>query len=336
MTTRREFLRTLGAVGALAASPGLAGEGPESDALGPLLPTRVLGRTGVRVTALCQGGHHMETAGDEKASQAVIETAIGQGVRFFDSARSYGKGRADVLYGKLLTPKYRDQVFLMSKSGGKNRAAATQDLESSLRDMKTDHLDLWQIHAIESPADVDNRIRDGVLDTFLEERAKGRVRHIGFTGHSSQAAHLHMLAQLKERGLDLDTCQMPMNLVDPHYDSFITHVLPVLIERKYGIMAMKTLVFGRLIGAGTKRIVKPDGGVRSLKEEGLTMADLLGYVLSLPISALVSGCDSADIVRENAGIVRAFKGMTVEQRDALLAKTETYGGAEMEYYKRKS
>ena len=331
MSTRRDFLKSMGA---LAAVPALSASAA-SDTLGEMLPTRRLGRTGLDVTAFCLGGAHMEMAEDEKASQEVIETAIASGVRFFDSARTYGRGRADTLYGKFLTPKYRDHVRIMSKSTGTTRAAVVGDLESSLRDMKTDHLDLWQIHSLSSPEDVDNRIRDGVLDAFLEEREKGRVKHIGFTGHCSHKAHLHMLAQLKSRRLELETCQMPMNLVDPHYDSFITNVLPELVERKYGILAMKTLVFGRLLGAGPENLRKAHGPTGNLLEEGFKLSDLLGYVLSLPISSLVSGCNTAAIVRENTTIVRDFKPMTAEQRDALLARTESHAGGTMEYYKKK-
>ncbi len=332
MSTRRDFLKSMGA---LAAAPALSAS-PPSDPLGALLPTRPLGRTGVDVTAFCLGGAHMELAADEKTSQEVIETAIACGVRFFDSARTYGRGRADTLYGKFLTPKYREHVRIMSKSTGTTRANVVADLEASLRDMKTDHLDLWQIHSLQSPEDVDNRIRDGVLDAFLEERAKGRVKHIGFTGHCSHKAHLHLLAQLKSRGLELETCQMPMNLVDPHYDSFITNVLPELLERRYGVLAMKTLVYGRLLGAGPDHLRKAHGPTRNLLEHGFALSDLLGYVLSLPVCSLVSGCTSAAMVRENTAIVRDFRPMTVQQRNALLARTGADAGAKMEYYKKRT
>lgn len=330
MSSRREFLKTLSATAAL---PALAGEA-ESPSAPARFPVRPLGRTGIDVTAFCLGGHHVARTKDEATAEAVIRTAIGQGVTFFDNARNYTKGRAEELYGKYLVPKHRDGIFLMTKSTGKTKEAANADLEASLKAMKTDHLDLWQIHSIHSPQDVDERINGGVFDAFFEAKAAGKTRFIGFTGHVSQEAHLHMLAELEKRGLELDTCQMPMNLVDPHYDSFIINVLPVLVKRRYGILAMKTLVFGRLLGEGPAPLRK-DGPPPSLLKAGVSLAEMFHYVCSLPVSSLVSGCETPEQVIENTRIIREFKGMDAAARDALVAKAEVVSGAAMEYYKRK-
>lgn len=330
MSSRREFLKSLSATAALPAMAGSTGQAlvPES------FPVRPLGRAGLDVTTFCLGGHHVARARDEATSEAVIQATIDQGVRFFDNARNYSKGRAEELYGKYLTPKHRDKIVLMTKSGGKTREEANRDLESSLQAMKTDHLDLWQIHAIASPLDVDERIKGGVLDAFLEAKAAGKTRFIGFTGHASQEAHLHLLAELEKRGLELDTCQMPMNLVDPHYDSFIVNVLPVLVKRRYGILAMKTLVFGRLLGGGPAPLQK-DGPPPSLLKAGITLAEMFHYVCSLPVTALVSGCETPEQVVENTRIIRGFRSMDAATRDALVAKAEAASGSAMEYYKRK-
>ena len=331
MATRRDFLKTLPAAATLPAIARAAG----SAAAPEKYPVRALGRTGIEVTTFCLGGHHVARARDEATAEAVVRAAVEQGVRFFDNARNYTKGHAEELYGKYLTPGHRDKIVLMTKSGGKTKEEANRDLEASLKAMKTDHLDLWQIHAIGSPGDVDERINGGVFDAFFEAKAAGKTRFIGFTGHTSHKAHSHMLAELEKRGLELDTCQMPVNLVDPHYDSFIVNVLPVLVKRGYGILAMKTLVFGRLLGEGPAPLRK-DGPPPSLLEAGVTLAEMFHYVCSLPIASLVSGCETPEEVVENTRIIREFKSMDAATRDALVAKAESVSGAKMEFYKNKA
>jgi aryl-alcohol dehydrogenase-like predicted oxidoreductase len=330
MSSRRDFLKTLSATAVLPAMAGAEETPPDAGKF----PVRPLGRTGIDVTTFCLGGHHVARTRDEPTAEAVIRTALEQGVRFFDNARNYTKGRAEELYGKYLVPKHRDEIILMTKSTGKTKDDANRDLEASLKAMNTDHLDLWQIHSIGSPEDVDTRINGGVFDAFFEAKAAGKTRFIGFTGHSSQAAHLHMLAELEKRGLELDTCQMPINLVDPHYDSFIVNVLPVLVKRRYGILAMKTLVFGRLLGEGPAPLRK-DGPPPSLLKAGVSLSDMFHYICSLPVTSLVSGCETPEQVVENTRIIREFKGMDAAARDALVAKAEACSGAAMEYYKRK-
>lgn len=333
MSSRRDFLKSLSATAAFpalaeAAAPEAAPDQPAK------FPVRPLGRTGLEVTTFCLGGHHVERARDEATSEAVIRTALDQGVLFFDNARNYGRGRAEELYGKYLTPKHRDRIVLMTKSTGKTRDAVNRDLEASLKAMKTDHLDLWQIHSITSPQDVDERLAGGVLEAFFEAKAAGKTRFIGFTGHTNQEAHVHLLGELEKRGLELDACQMPMNLVDPHYDSFITNVLPLLVKRRYGILAMKTLVFGRLLGEGPPELRK-DGPPPSMLAAGVSLAEMFHYVCSLPVASVVSGCETPQQVVENTRLIRSYKAMDAEARDALLAKAEAFSGATMEYYKRK-
>jgi predicted aldo/keto reductase-like oxidoreductase len=107
---------------------------------------------------------------------------------------------------------------------------ALEDLDTSLSRMKTDYMDLWQMHALETPNDVEGRIQNGVLDVFLEVQKKGKVRYIGFTGHGSYKAHLKMLEELKKWGMKMNASQMPINPADPHHESFVTHVMPKCVE----------------------------------------------------------------------------------------------------------
>lgn len=332
MLNRREFLATLGTATAgiafsQASSPVA---GPASDRLGALLPQRPLGKTGIGVTAMCLGGAHFEKDRSEAESQAIIEKALEVGCRFFDNAYTYSNGEAERRYGRLLSPKYRDVAFIMTKCRFRTGAEAKRELDAAIDRMKCDYLDLWQIHAIESPEDVDNRVRDGVLDVFLEAKASGKAKYIGFTGHTDYRAHLRMLEILAQRGIDLDTCQMPINLCDPHYESFTVNVLPRLLERKYGVLAMKTMAFGQMTGRGgfpNKPMPKP------LTESGITPRQMHEYVYSLPIASLVSGCASPEEVAENTGVLRQFKGMDAAERDRLVALAEKHSGPEMERYK---
>ncbi|MCC6352273.1 MAG: aldo/keto reductase [Verrucomicrobiae bacterium] len=331
MRTRREFLATLGTAAGIAMSHApSSGAGPASDRLGALLPLRPLGKSGATVTAFCLGGAHFEKDRTEAESQAILEKALEVGCRFFDNAYFYHEGEAERRYGRLLSPKYRDVAFIMTKCRNRTGAEARKELDAAIARMKCDYLDLWQIHAIESPEDVDNRVRDGVLDVFLEAKASGKARYIGFTGHTDYRAHLRMLEILAERGIDLDTCQMPINLCDPHYESFTVNVLPKLIARKYGVLAMKTMAFGQMTGRGgfpNKPMPKP------LTESGITPRQMHEYVYSLPIAALVSGCASPEEVVENSGVLGQFKGMDAAERDRLVALAEKYAGPEMERYK---
>ena len=335
MTDRRTFLRTLAA--SAAASPLLGKDAaPTSDKLGAILPTRALGKTGKRITALTIGGSHAEKCATEKVSQEIIETAIEVGIRSFDNARMYGGGNAEVVYGKYLTPKYRDQVFLTTKTLEKNGPDARKELEISLTNMKTDRLDLWQMHSITSARDVDARWEEGVVDEFLKAREEGLVRHLGFTGHRSPSAHLHMIKRLREEKVSFDTCLMPMNLVDPHYDSFIVQVLPELLKDNFAIFAMKTLAHGNMLAAETSGHDTPKvEGIGTIADTDLTVADMHRYIYSLPICSLVSGCLKPAEVKQNAGFLKNYKALDNETRDQLLAKAKPFAGGTMEYYKGK-
>ncbi|MBK8504417.1 MAG: aldo/keto reductase [Saprospiraceae bacterium] len=243
------------------------------------------------------GGYHLGITEDPSYAEKMVERSIEMGVRFFDNARGYHQGRSEEYMGRFLTPKYRDQVFLMTKSPAKTAEGARKHLEESLTALKTEQVDLWQIHAIDTIQDFDDRLANGVLDVFLEARENGKTKYIGFTGHRKPKVHLHVLGVLKDRGIELDTCQMPLNVCDPSFESFQLQVLPELLKREYGIIAMKTMSGGSMMG---KRI---DTTPSSLATEdipdmvslaGFSFRELHQYVYSLPISALCSGCDSMD------------------------------------------
>jgi predicted aldo/keto reductase-like oxidoreductase len=318
MPDRRAFLRAASAAAIL--SPTLLRGG--SDKLGKVLPQRTLGKTGEKVTAFGLGGYHAGVAKDPKTAEALIERAMERGVRFFDNAVEYHKGLSETYYGRFLTPKYRDQVFLTTKSAQRTADGVRKEFEDSLRRLKTDHLDLWQMHHFVSVEDVKERVDNGVVEVFLEMREKKKARFIGFTGHSSPEAHLHFLDHCKSKGYHMDTCLMPMNLVDPHYDSFVINVLPILVEQGIAPLAIKTMVFGKIF----KRGKELDPGV-------ITVKNLHEYVYSLPVSCMLSGCETVEQIDENTAVLENFKGMGDERRESLVAAVKAISGPGLEYYK---
>ncbi|MDF1572765.1 MAG: aldo/keto reductase [Bacteroidales bacterium] len=338
METRRQFLRKAGAA---AAGMGLmlewASAVPARDQLGDLLPQRQLTRNGEKVTAFCLGGYHLGLAEHPGDAERMIERSMALGVRFFDNARRYNGGRSEEYMGRFLTPKYRDQVFLMTKAPAKTGEGVRQQLEESLKALNTDYLDLWQIHAVGTPEDVENRINAGVLDVFLEAKEKKLTRYIGFTGHVNPATHLWFLEFLEKRGLELDTCQMPLNVCDPSYESFEKHVLPVLLKREYGVIAMKTMAGGSMMG-GRIDTTPADIATKDIPDvvgmSDLTLANLHQYVYSLPVSSLCSGCRFTYELDENVAVLSQLKHLSEQDMNRLIELAKPYAGGIVENYKR--
>lgn len=326
---RREILRTLVAataglmIGSSTSAQTLPSTRPAGDRFGELLPLRKLGKTGAMVTMLGLGGSHVGRPSEAEA-QKMIETAIAGGVRFFDTAFKYQAGGSETRYGKFLTPKYRDVAFLMTKCDTRDPADARRQLDQSLKRLNTDYLDLWQMHENTSVADVNQRIDNKVLDVFMDAKAKGKVKHIGFTGHTTPASHVQMLERVgKEKSDVLETCQMPINVADPSFNSFVLGVLPKLVDRGYGVLAMKTLTGGGLVGRGRTRIV-PDL---------VSITEALHFVWSLPVSCLISGPDSAAQYQQTIDIAKSFKPLDDKQRNDLVAKVAAAAGRAVESYK---
>jgi aryl-alcohol dehydrogenase-like predicted oxidoreductase len=227
-------------------------------------------------------------------------------VTFLDNAWEYNGGRSEELMGRGLVGK-RQQVFLMTKvcSHGRDKKVALQQLDDSLRRLKTDYLDLWQIHEVVYEDDPDRHFSpNGAAEALLEAKQQGKVRFIGFTGHKHPDIHLKMLAH----DFPFDTCQMPLNVFDGTYRSFEQEVLPVLRQRGIGAIGMKSLT----------------GSGEPIKQGILTPEEAIRYVLSLPIATLVSGIDSPQILKQNLDIVRRFRPMTAAEMDGLRTRVGAY------------
>tara|TARA_R110002124_G_scaffold287328_8_gene473047 strand:+ start:7356 stop:8378 length:1023 start_codon:yes stop_codon:yes gene_type:complete len=295
------------------------------DRLGDLLPKRKFGKSGLSVTMLGLGGAHIARMKESEAERT-IERALEGGIRFFDNAESYGGGTGERRYGQFLTPKYRDIAFIQSKSTARDGKTAQEHLEGTLSRMKTDYIDLWLIHAVTSPSDVDSRLKNGVLDYVLKAKESGKVKHIGFSGHSDYNAHLRMLESTDE----LEACQMPINAFDPNYKSFITNVMPKLMEKGMAPCAMKTLANGGFFG-GTTHF--NSGDKPRIVPNVLTVEEAIYFSWSLPISVLVTGADHADMLTEKINFAKKFKAFDEKKRQELISRVSGFDGKLVEYYK---
>ena len=337
MKNRRDFIKSSALLGVFGMLNQWASALPVTDRLGSILPTRRLIRNGEKVTAFCLGGWHLGNVADPAEAEQMVEMCMEKGVRFFDTARGYQNGGSEERMGRILIPKYRDQIFVMTKSHARSGEQAREHLELSLKALNTDRLDLWQIHTFTTPEDVDQRIENGVLDVFLEAREKGKTRYIGFTGHQSPHTHLYFLNWLEDRGLALDTCQMPLNVLDPSFESFQKQVLPVLLEKEYGVIAMKTMSGGSMMGKRidtTPEWIKTEMIPDMVKETGVLPAQLHQYVYTLPVSSLVSGCTTLAELEHNIEVLQNFKDLSQLEMQGLEELVKPYAGLIVENYKR--
>ncbi|MBN1852852.1 MAG: aldo/keto reductase [Pirellulales bacterium] len=266
------------------------------------VPTRPLGATGVQVSMLGLGGHHAGQGRDDAKSVRLIRKAIDLGVTFLDNAWEYHNGRAEEVMGKALSDGYRDKAFLMTKHHGRDKKTAMAHLEDSLRRLRTDVIDLWQFHEIVYDKDPEMIFAPGGgIEAADLAQKQGKVRFIGFTGHRSPMLHLKMLAY----GYPWDAVQMPMNVFDPHYKSFQQDVLPILVRCQIGVIAMKTMASGYVLRANVA-----------------TPVEALNYVWSQPVSTIVSGMESEELLEANVATARAFQPMSTADQAQLLEKTK--------------
>ncbi|HEX4334911.1 MAG TPA: aldo/keto reductase [Polyangiaceae bacterium] len=270
---------------------------------GPL-PTRTLGKTGISVSMLGLGGAHIGKPEEGEAIR-IMHRAIEAGLTFFDNSWDYNDGESERRMGKALEDGRRDKVFLMTKVDGRTRDAAAGQLEQSLKRLKTDHVDLIQVHEVIRHEDPTNVFaKGGAIEALVEAKKAGKVRFIGFTGHKSPTIHLAMLAEADKHGFAFDTVQMPLNPMDPHYESFEEHVLPVLVKKQIGVLGMKSMGSGIL-----------------LQSKVVTPLECLRYALSLPTSVVITGIDHEKILDQAIEIGTSFTPMTADEKRDLLART---------------
>jgi aryl-alcohol dehydrogenase-like predicted oxidoreductase len=241
----------------------------------------------------------------ESESIQIVRTALDNGVNFLDNSWDYNKGLSEIRVGKALRDGYRDKAFLMTKIDGRTKQSAAKQIDESLSRFQTDRIDLLQFHEVIRMNDPDRIFASGGgMEAALDSKKAGKIRYIGFTGHKSPQIHLHMLETATKNGFTFDTVQMPLNVMDAHFDSFEKLVLPVLVEKNIGVLAMKTMGDGNFLRSGV-----------------VTPIECLHYSMSLPASVVITGCDSMRILDQALNAARSFQPLSESARAELLART---------------
>jgi uncharacterized protein len=315
MSTRRKFLKSA------AATMMSAGISRQAWAAGTKngVPLRVLGHTSEKVSIVGIGGYHLARPGvDAEESIRIVRTGLDQGINFLDNCWDYNGGESEIRMGKALRDGYRQKAFLMTKIDGRNKATATSQINESLKRLQTDRIDLLQFHEVIRDNDPDRIFAaGGALEAVLEAKKAGKIRYIGFTGHKSPDIHLKMLATASAHQFTFDSVQMPLNVMDHHFDSFEAKVLPILQKQNIGVLAMK-----------------PMGDPFILQSKTVTPLECLHYAMNLPTSVVITGCDSLKILQQALDAARSFRPMDKQEVAALLAKTAKAAQAgEFEKYK---
>ena len=315
MTTRRKFLE-LGAATVATAAWGRTTIAPESKGG---VPYRTLGRTGEKVSIIGIGGYHLGKPDvDPQEAIRIVQKALDEGINFLDNCWDYNGGESEIRMGRALSGAYRNKAFLMTKIDGRDKATAANQINTSLKRLQTDHIDLLQFHEVIRDSDP-GRIfaAGGAIEAVQDARKAGKIRYIGFTGHKSPDIHLLMLSTAAARGFTFDTVQMPLNVMDHHFDSFEAKVLPALNQQNVGVLAMK-----------------PMGDHFILQSNTVSAIECLHYSMNLPVSVVITGCDSLKILDQALSAARSFQPMRKDQVAAVLAKTATAANSgEYELYK---
>jgi aryl-alcohol dehydrogenase-like predicted oxidoreductase len=283
------------------------------------IPTRTLGRTGQKLTIIGMGGARFHLVPFEEGA-AVVRRAYDLGINYFDMARSYWSGRAEEVYGAAIPP-FRKNIFLTTKSGQRTRKAAEADLETSLRLMKTDYVDLWQMHGVNKPEDVQKIFAPGgAMEAFEAAKKAGKCRFIGYTNCRDPRLHVEMLRHADR----FDTVLMPLHVADTCFSespdmSFEKTAAPVAVARGIGILGIK--VFGNAFLLRT-----------------FSVGDCLRYTLSLPVTAVALGFNTAGQLEDDVRIAQSFEPLTDKQMNALRARAgsgafDTIRGPALEYWK---
>src|ERR1019366_5216604 len=310
--TRREFMREVirmtAAAGALLPSLAVAGTSNQNEGNSESegqMQYRTLGHTGEKVSIVGLGGYHMAVPKDANESIRIVRTAIDNGINFMDNCWDYHDGESERRMGTALRDGYRNKVFLMSKIDSHSKAGATKQIDECLQRLQTDHLDLLQFHEVIRMDDPEKIFaRGGSFEAAMEAKQAGRIRYLGFTGHKSPDIHLHMLATSLAHGFTPATVQMPLNVMDAHYNSFGQKVVPELVKHNIGVLGMKPMGAGFILRSGV-----------------VTPIECLHFAMNLPTSVVITGCESVANVEQAINAANSFKPMTKEQVASILAKT---------------
>jgi len=281
-----------------------------------LVERRPFGRHSDRVSILGLGGYHIGKVRTVAEAVRIIHEAIAAGVNFLDNAWEYHDGESESRMGRAIHDR-RDSVFLMTKvcTHGRDARVAMRQLHESLRRLRTDYLDLWQIHECVYDNDPERHFaKGGVVEALEQAKQQGKVRYVGFTGHKDPRIHLRMLSF----GFPFDSCQLPLNGFDAEFRSFQQQVLPELARQQIAAIGMKSL----------------GGDGRVIRRTAASAADAIRYAMSLPVCTTISGIDSVKVLRQNLRIARGFSPMTAGERRNYEQSVAAYAGdGRFELYK---
>src|ERR1700733_1429499 len=335
ISNRRSFLKTGGLVTAAvlgsAALPDLA-RGQSEQSSHPLpsnsastrsMPTRNLGKTGYKVGIFSLGGQAaLEKANNEAAAVAVIEKPLDLGVNYIDTSSIYGGPErwSEQYVGKVMKHR-RDDAFLATKTKERTRDGSMRMIETSLKLLQTDHVDLWQLHDIGTMTDINEIFaKGGAMEALLEARDQKIVRYLGITGHYRPDALIEAIHRYP-----FDTILMAVNAADPHHYSFSEQLLPLAVEKQMGIIGMKVPARGRILSSWTPPPIEQqkhswEGMVLAPTAGTLDMRQAMYYSLSLPVSTVIIGCDSIPQLEQNVQLAREFTPFNQQQLAALTEK----------------
>ena len=326
---RRNFLKVGGAVAAgllangnvLAQTPnGLLPPLPSNPKTVAAMPTRNLGKTGYKVGIFSLGGQaSLEKANNFEIALPIIERALDLGVNYIDTSSIYGGPErwSEQYVGRVMKTRRQD-AFLATKTKERTRDGSMRMIEKSLALLNTDHVDLWQLHDIGLPEDVDAVFaKDGAMEALMEMKEQKVVRFLGVTGHYRPEALMDTVNRYP-----FDTILMALNAADAHIHSFTEQLLPLVVEKQMGIIGMKVPARGRLLTGWTpppleKQQHSWEGSAIATRSGVLNMREAMNFTLSHPVSTVIVGCDSIAQLEENVQIAREFTPLSQSQMAAI-------------------
>ena len=314
---RRGFLGT-GLLAAVAQGQPAKHAMPYNPRTHKAMPMHNLGRTGYRVGILSLGGQAtLEIPGKEAESEAIINRAIDLGVNYLDSAAGYGKGTSEKNIGRVLKTR-RKEVWVTSKTADRTYDGSMRLLDSTLSNMQTDHLDLWQIHNLQTREQLEQIFApNGAVKALQRAREQGMANFLGVTGHYEP----NVLADAIKR-FPFDTILMAINAADRHYLSFLEHLLPLAQQLKMGTISMKVATRGRVLSTWTPPPAEEQPERMRTKLPGtLTIQEALAYNLSLPVSTTIIGVDTVAQIEQNVAFASAFTPLSEAQMRDLEKRT---------------
>ena len=326
-STRRTFLKTGGVAaaalltsGANASTPATLPPLPANPNTRAAMPTRNLGKTGYKVGIFSLGGQAaLEKANNFDVAVPIIERALDLGVNYIDTSSIYGGPErwSEQYVGRVMKTR-RNDAFLATKTKERTRDGSLRMIEKSLQLLNTDHVDLWQLHDVGLPEDVDAIFaKGGAMEALLEMQDQKVVRYLGVTGHYRPEALIDAVNRH-----NFDTILMAMNAADTHIHSFTDKLLPLVVEKQMGIIGMKVPSRGRLLASWTPPSLDAqrhswEGSAIAHRSGVMTMKDAMNFTLSHPVSTVIIGCDNIAQLEENVHIARDFTPLSNAQMAAL-------------------